>query len=78
MHFIILRAHLGQLLSNLAKVGTFSVFGQSRHHVSNRNIVTVTPRYNAGIGRHLLGPPYKRGAPWDLVDLYDIVILRLG
>ena len=35
---------------------------------------TVTPRYNAIIGRHLLGPPYKRGALWDPVDLFYIVI----
>ena len=37
---------------------------------------TVTPRYNAVVGRHLLGPPYKRGALWDPVDLFDIVIPR--
>ena len=34
---------------------------------------TVTPRYNAVVGRHLLGPPYKRGALWDPVDLFDQV-----
>ena len=39
--------------------------------------ITVTPRYNTVIGMHLLGPPYKRGALWDLVDLIDIVIPRL-
>ena len=32
---------------------------------------TVMPRYNAVVGRHLLGPPYKRGALWDPVDLFD-------
>ena len=37
---------------------------------------TVTPRYNAVVGRHLLGPPYKRGALWDPVDLFDIIIPR--
>ena len=35
---------------------------------------TVPPRYNAVVGRHLLRPPYKRGALWDPVDLIDIVI----
>ena len=39
---------------------------------------TVTPRYNAVVGRHLLGPPYKRGALWDPVDLLDIVVPRQG
>ena len=37
---------------------------------------TVTPRYNTVVGRHLLGPPYKRGALWDPVDLFDIIIPR--
>ena len=37
-------------------------------------VSTVTPRYNAVVRRHLLGPPYKRGALWDPVDLFDIVI----
>ena len=37
---------------------------------------TVTPRYNAVVGRHLLRPPYKRGALRDPVDLFDIVIPR--
>ena len=37
---------------------------------------TVMPRYNAVVGRHLLGPPYKRGALWDPVDLFDIIIPR--
>ena len=37
---------------------------------------TVTPRYNAVVGSHLLGPPYKRGALWDPVDLFDIIIPR--
>ena len=36
----------------------------------------VPPRYNAVVGRHLLRPPYKRGALWDPVDLFDIVIPR--
>ena len=35
---------------------------------------TVTLRYNAVVGRHLLGPPYKRGTLWDPVDLFDIII----
>ena len=39
---------------------------------------TVTPRYNAVVGRHLLGLPYKRGVLWDPVDLVDIVIPRLA
>ena len=39
-------------------------------------VCTVTPRYNAVVGRHLLGPPYKRGALWDPVDLFDIIIPR--
>ena len=34
---------------------------------------TVTLRYNAVVGRHLLGPPHKRGALWDPVDLFDII-----
>ena len=37
---------------------------------------TVTPRCNVDVGRHLLGPPYRRGALWDPVDLFDIVIPR--
>ena len=37
---------------------------------------TVSPRYNAVAGRHLLRPPYKRGTLWDPVDLFDIVIPR--
>ena len=37
---------------------------------------TVTLRYNAVVGRHLLRPPYKRGALWDPIDLFDIVIPR--
>ena len=37
---------------------------------------TVMPRYNAVVWRHLLGPPYKRGALWDPVDLFDIVVPR--
>ena len=37
---------------------------------------TVTPRYNAVVGRHLLGPPYKRGTLLDPVDLFDIAIPR--
>ena len=37
---------------------------------------TVTPRYNAVVGRHLLGPPYKRGTLWDPVDLFDIIPRR--
>ena len=37
---------------------------------------TVMPRYNAVVGRQLLGPPYKRGALWDPVDLFNIVIPR--
>ena len=37
---------------------------------------TVTPRYNAVVGRHLLGPPYTRGTLWDPVDWFDIVIPR--
>ena len=40
------------------------------------SIHTVTPRYNAVVGRHLLRPPYKRGALWDPVDLFDIIIPR--
>ena len=39
---------------------------------------TVTPRYNAVVGRHLLGPHYKRGTLWDPVDLFDIIIPRQG
>ena len=39
-------------------------------------LYTVPPRYNAVVGRHLLRPPYKRGALWDPVDLFDIVIPR--
>ena len=39
-------------------------------------LYTVTLRYNAVVGRHLLGPPYKRGALWDPVDLFDIIIPR--
>ena len=42
---------------------------------NNRNN-TVTPRYNTVVGRHLLRPPYKRGALWDPVDLFDIIIPR--
>ena len=42
----------------------------------NRYVHTVTPRYNAVVGRHLLGPPYKRGALRDPVDLFDIIIPR--
>ena len=43
MHFIVSRAHLGQLINNLAKVGYIhSVLGHSRHHASNRNIVTCS------------------------------------
>ena len=26
---------------------------------------TVMPRYNTVVGKHLLGPPYKRGTLWD-------------
>ena len=37
------------------------------------NVITVTPRYNTVVGRHLLRPPYKRGALWDPVDLFDII-----
>ena len=37
---------------------------------------TVTLRYNAVAGRHLLRPPYKWGALWDPVDLFDIIIPR--
>ena len=37
---------------------------------------TVTPRYNAVVGKHLLGAPYKRGTLWDPVDLFDIIIPR--
>ena len=37
---------------------------------------TVTPRYNVVVGRHRLRPPYKGGALWDPVDLFDIVIPR--
>ena len=37
---------------------------------------TVTLRYNAVVGRHLLRPPYKRGALWDPVDLFDTIIPR--
>ena len=40
------------------------------------NSYTVTPRYNAVVGRHLLEPPYKRGAICDPVDLFDIIIPR--
>ena len=36
----------------------------------------ITCYNNSVVGRHLLGPPYKRGALWDLVDLFDIVIPR--
>ena len=39
-------------------------------------IITVTPRYNGVVGRHLLRPPYKRGTLWDPVDLFDIIIPR--
>ena len=39
---------------------------------------TVTLRYNAVVGGHLLGPPYKRGALWDPVDLFDIIIQGKG
>ena len=39
---------------------------------------TVTLRYNAVVGRHLLGPHYKRGALWDPVDLFDIIIPSQG
>ena len=51
--------------------------GLERNLPSRRfeDAITVTPRYNAVIGRHLLGPPYKRGALWDPVDLFDIIII---
>ena len=39
------------------------------------NVCTVTPRYNTVVGRHLLRPPYKRGALWDPVDLFDIIMI---
>ena len=45
MHFIVSRTHLGQLLSNLAKLvhsQYTGVLGHSRHHASNRNIVTCS------------------------------------
>ena len=40
------------------------------------HVTTVLPRYNAVVGRHLLRPRYKRGALWDPVDLFEIVIPR--
>ena len=36
-------------------------------------LYTVTLRYNSVIGRHFFRPPYKQGALWDPVDLFDIV-----
>ena len=39
-------------------------------------IAYYTLRYNAVVVRHLFGPPYKRGALWDPVDLFDIIIPR--
>ena len=45
-------------------------------HVTNNKLYTVLPRYNTVVGRHLLRPPYKRGALWDPVDLFEIVIPR--
>ena len=47
-----------------------------RNSIYVQKCSTVPPRYNAVVGRHLLGPRYKRGAQWDPVDLFDIVIQR--
>ena len=43
------------------------------HSPFTHSLFTVTPRYNAVVGRHLLGPHYKRGTLWDPVDLFDNV-----
>ena len=48
-----------------------------RQYPAIHTIYTVTLRDNAVVGSHLLGPPYRRGALWDPVDLFDIVIPRL-
>ena len=42
----------------------------------NIAVPLVKLRYNAVVGRHILRLPYKRGALWDPVDLFDIVIPR--
>ena len=51
-----------------------SAFNSAIQEMANK--YTVTLRYNAVVRRHLLGPPYKRGALWDPVDLFDIIIPR--
>ena len=48
--------------------------GASRIYSPKATDCTVMLRYNAVVGRHLLTLPHKRGALWDPVDLFDIVI----
>ena len=57
-------------------VRTLAYLGYPPNIGTQFQLNTVMLRYNAVVGRHLLGPPYKRGALWDPVDLFDIIIPR--